>query len=140
MLERRKGGSDQLLLRVRGRDLDGDIELVLTRDKAGNFMNLGDPGASAALDPNRREVVEHLQHVGDVGATASEVMLALGRGTLSSITKLLGRMAEDSVIDRRDKHYFRVCEPLSERAACPVPVHPPRHSRRRTASSSSAHI
>jgi predicted ATP-dependent serine protease len=103
-LSRHKAGKGQLLMLARGRDLDGDLELILSHSKSG-FSSLGNP-AGVALDGERKRVVEHLEFVGTDGATASEVHKALGRKDLSGTRKLLERLADEFLVLKREGRYF----------------------------------
>ena len=54
--KRRPGGQKgQLILRCRGRDLDGDQEMILARDKTGHFSDRGTP-EKVASDSSRFEI------------------------------------------------------------------------------------
>ncbi len=125
-LSRHAGNNKQLLLRARGRDLEGDIEMVLARDEDGQFSDLGDPlGVSLAGD--RKRIVEYLEYVGADGASATELHKALGRRDLSGTRKLLDRMADDLAVLKREGRYFTERDDGGDASAAPVkePQHLP---------------
>lgn len=107
VLERAKsGGKGQLVLRGRGRDLDGDWELLIERDMTGQFIDRGSP-AALKIASSRGEILEQLELMAAKGASATELHAALpGRASIGSTRNLLDRMALDGAIERRKKRYF----------------------------------
>lgn len=96
----------RLSLRVRGRDLEDDVELVLQRAASGQFEALGQAEVVARTDL-QLEVLRHLEFVGSDGATATEVHKALGSAKFDSVSKCLTRLANSFEVTKQGKRYYR---------------------------------
>lgn len=86
-----------------------DHELVLRRGEDGRFAD-GGPRRAVKADEERARIVAHLELVGAEGASAAEIHKALRRSDLSGTRKLLARMADGFLIERRGDRYRLAAE------------------------------
>lgn len=118
MILSRGASKGRLALKVRGRDLDEDLEIDIERDAAGHFKMVG-PTEAVRHNEERQRIVDYLVAEGDDGASVRELHNALDRRDLRNTRRLLQRMTDDWLIFARGGRFY-----ASDDDDGPLPVPP----------------